>query len=176
MKKIVGVIIFDKLTILDAIGPIQVFESTKDNNNSDLYKVITIGKNEGIIKTGHNGEGTKITVDYTFKNCPKLDILLIPGGMGTRTLINDQEFINELKKLVETTPIIATVCTGALLLGKTGFLNKKIATTNKIAFDYVSEQVPEALWIREARWINEIKEERKIKKKILIFDFIIIFL
>jgi len=84
--------------------------------------------------------GPAVNVDYTFSEAPTLDLLVIPGGGGTRTLVKDQDFLSSLKKLAGSAPRVATICTGSALLAKTGLLDGVKATSNKQASQWVSAQ------------------------------------
>lgn len=84
-------------------------------------------------------------------------ILLIPGGLGTRNLVNDQKFINKVKILAEKSETVFSVCTGSALLAKTGILKNKRATSNKQFWDWVISQDKDVIWIRKARWVVDGK-------------------
>jgi len=84
-------------------------------------------------------------------------VLLIPGGMGTRKLVEDKSFINHLKNLSEKAIYVLSVCTGSALLAKTGLLKGKNATSNKMAFDWVCGIDCDVSWVRQARWVSDGK-------------------
>ena len=138
-KKNVGIFIFDNVEILDFSGPYEVFSSVRLSTKSraDIYNIpapfytFTISEKRKEVTTSG---GLKIISNYNFNNYPKLDILIIPGGIGTRKLLCNKivlDWISSNKSL----PIIASVCTGVLLLAKNGMLHKKKATTHWGAFD-----------------------------------------
>ena len=136
MKKInVGILIFNEVEVLDFTGPYEVFSRTRiekgaesrRSDDSAPFKVFTVSvKEEIIIATG----GLKIFSDYTFKNFPKIDILVIPGGLGTRALLNNEDVLNWIKSVSNEAEITSSVCTGSLLLAKAGLLDNKRATTH----------------------------------------------
>lgn len=136
MKKInVGILIFNEVEVLDFAGPFEVFSRTRiekgaesrRSDDSAPFKVFTVSvKEEIIIATG----GLKIFSDYTFKNFPKIDILVIPGGLGTRALLNNEDVLNWIKSVSNEAEITSSVCTGSLLLAKAGLLDNKRATTH----------------------------------------------
>jgi putative intracellular protease/amidase len=84
-------------------------------------------------------------------------IILIPGGMGTRTLVNDKDFIRQIKSLSEKAHYVLTVCTGSALLAKTGLLNGMKATSNKKVFEWSSSNGAEVIWVKQARWVKDGK-------------------
>ena len=136
MKKInVGILIFNEVEVLDFAGPYEVFSRTRlekgaesrKSNDSAPFKVFTVSVNDKTIKaTG----GLKVISDYTFFNSPKIDILIIPGGYGTRPLLNNEDVLNWIKSISNDSEIISSVCTGSLLLAKAGLLDGKRATTH----------------------------------------------
>ena len=136
MKKInVGILIFNEVEVLDFAGPYEVFSRVRTNkgaesrrsNDSAPFNTFTVSLDDNHIKaTG----GLKIISDYNFVNCPNIDILVIPGGYGTRPLLNNEELLTWIKNVSETAKITSSVCTGALLLAKSGLLEEKRATTH----------------------------------------------
>lgn len=136
MKKInVGILIFNEVEVLDFAGPYEVFSRTRlekgaesrKSNDSAPFKVFTVSVNDKTIKaTG----GLKVISDYTFLNSPKIDILIIPGGYGTRPLLNNEDVLNWIKSISNDSEITSSVCSGALLLAKAGLLDGKRATTH----------------------------------------------
>jgi putative intracellular protease/amidase len=81
----------------------------------------------------------------------KHEVLIIPGGKGTRILVDDNEFIQELKNIVEKSTWCLTVCTGSALLAKTGLLDNCEATSNKRAFEWVKANGKNVNWRYKAR-------------------------
>lgn len=152
---------------LDLWGPIQAFqvafavnpdEPTKPDSSKPLYKVITIGKTKGPIATG-SGAGPAVMVDHSFSDDVEYDILLIPGGQGTRDLVNDAGFIDSLKAACGKADIIATVCTGSGLLARTGILDDKVATSNKATWSWALELGSKVKWNVEPRWVDLVDAE-----------------
>ena len=83
------------------------------------------------------------------------DVLLIPGGIGTRKEMANPQFLAELKRLAEASRIVATVCTGSFLLARTGLLDGRKATSNKRVFQLVKSNAPKVQSIEKARWVEE---------------------
>ena len=138
-RKNVGIFIFDNVEILDFSGPYEVFSSVRLSikSRADIYNIpapfytFTISEKQKEITTSG---GLKITSNYNFNNYPKLDILIIPGGVGTRKLLLNKVVLDWISSN-KSVPIIASVCTGVLLLAKSGMLKNKKATTHWGAFD-----------------------------------------
>lgn len=152
----VGVVLFDGFTVLDPYGPIQAFGSCLQNEPDGkrfcMYQMFTLGMQTGLVQSSQE---TATQVDYCFEDAPPRDILLVPGGPGTRKLVNDEAFINSLKQASERSTITATVCTGAALLARTGLLDRRPATSNKMAWDWVIQQGPLVDWQKEPRWVDD---------------------
>lgn len=161
--KTVAALIFKGMAPLDLFGPIQVFnvactpredDSTKPDTAKPLYKVITVGKESGLVATGANGAGPVVVAEHGIKDDFDFDILLVPGGGGTRTLVADPEFINALSAACERADVVASVCTGAALLAQTKILDNKAATSNKTAWNWVLTQGESVDWDPTPRWVD----------------------
>ncbi|MDR1285019.1 MAG: DJ-1/PfpI family protein [Campylobacteraceae bacterium] len=135
------ILLFDDFETLDAFGPVEVFGKVDE---FDLHYVSFGG---GIIR---DANGVKI---YTtpIENID-VDIVLIPGGKGTRVLVNDENFIRKLFEICNKSRYCLSVCTGCALLAKTGLIDGKEATTNKKAFEWVASQSSHVNWVKNARW------------------------
>jgi putative intracellular protease/amidase len=152
----VAVVLFDGFTVLDVYGPVQAFASCRvqqaDGTRQPLFRLFSMAASAGVVKPG---EGPPSYAEYSFVDAPDYDILLIPGGFGTRTAVNNEAFLKHLAEASQRTSITATVCTGSALLARTGLLDGRPATSNKIAWDWVVQQGPRVKWVRKARWVDD---------------------
>ena len=164
----VAALLFENMAPLDLFGPIQVFNVACDpdakrpsmpDTTKPLYRVITIGKEKGPIATGRGGAGPVVVAEYNIDDNVDFDILLIPGGGGTRALVDDRGFVASLTAACNKAKIVASVCTGAALLSKTGLLDQKPATSNKTAWDWVVRQREGVDWDSSPRWVDLIDKE-----------------
>lgn len=89
--------------------------------------------------------------------CRPNSVLVIPGGQGTRKLVNDDIFISKLRTLCQSAEYVLSICTGSVLLAKTGELDNRKATSNKKAFEWVQSVSSNVNWIRKARWVVDGK-------------------
>jgi len=139
-------ILFDEFETLDVFGPVEILGRLGEDFHLNFYSL-----NGGIIKSSQE-------VPVYTKPLPSLNqenyILMIPGGLGTRKLVEDDVFLERLKTLSLDAEYILTICTGSILLAKTGFLDGKNATTNKRVFKW-TQHFPEVKWIRKARWVKD---------------------
>ena len=128
----VGILVFPEVEVLDFCGPFEVFSATRldENRRRDEpapYEVILVAeKTETVFATGR----LKVVPDHTLDDCPPLDVLVVPGGWGTRREMNNERLIDWLRQRGHEVTTLTSVCTGSLLLGKAGLLNGKRATTH----------------------------------------------
>ena len=161
MKKInVGILIFDEVEVLDFAGPFEVFsrtrllkgaESRRSYDSAPFYPFTISIDTKPLTATG----GLKIIADYTFNNFPKIDILIVPGGYGTRTLLNNESLLKWIKSVSDKANITASVCTGSLLLAKAGLLEGKRATTHWGAIKALKSISKNICVISDRRVVND---------------------
>ena len=126
MTRNVAILIFDEVEVLDFCGPFEVFGVTGRNETPKPFNVYTVGEKSPI--SARNGLSVNPT--YTLENCLQPDILLVPGGSGTRREMNNAHIINWIKEQFPKVELMLSVCTGALMLGKAGLLDGLSATTH----------------------------------------------
>ena len=148
-KMILGMVVFEGFQLLDTFGPLEMFGALKDK-----VTIYMIGEKAGNIKSS---AGPAVAVDYTFENAPKLDIVMIPGGMGTRREVNNAPFLASFKSMAEATPHVASICTGSAVLAKTGLIDGLKATTNKRSYKWATSQGEKVKWVAQARWVEDGK-------------------
>jgi transcriptional regulator GlxA family with amidase domain len=146
-----GVVLFKGFELLDVFGPLEAWGMLAVTGQC---KVTTVAQRSGAVTSA---QGPKAIADYGFADCPHLDLILIPGGTGTREGISNQVLLDWLKARAEKAEVVTTVCTGTAILARTGLLDGHRATTNKRAFKWVAEQGPKVNWVREARWVEDGK-------------------
>lgn len=142
MKKNVAIFVFDEVEVLDFAGPFEVFSVTEARRNRDVFNVFLCAESRGTVRAVN---GLKILADYTLEDCPAPDVLIVPGGFGTRALLNKPALLEWLRRKSRTAEIVASVCTGALLLAKAGLLDGLRITTHHGALDLLRELAPTAV-------------------------------
>ncbi|MDF1684229.1 MAG: DJ-1/PfpI family protein [Legionellaceae bacterium] len=145
--KTLGVLLFDGFEVLDVFGPLEMFGQLPRD-----IKTVLISEHQGLIKSA---QGQQVMSDFDFKHAPDLDVLLIPGGMGTRSEVYNQSLIAWIKSQSTQVELTLSVCTGAALLAKAGVLDGRRATTNILAFDWVAEQGGSVDWVKDVRWVDD---------------------
>jgi transcriptional regulator GlxA family with amidase domain len=148
----VDILLFNAFETLDAMGPAEVFGRFPELYTLSCRSLPRLPE-AGMVRSGQNIEFAVTPISGADAG----GILLVPGGMGTRPLVKDEKYVAELKKICEAASYVLTVCTGSALLAKTGLLDKRCATTNKIAFDWVSSQGKDVKWLKHARWVVDGK-------------------
>ena len=127
----IGILIFDGAEELDFVGPWEVFtmanELRKRAGEAPPHDVMLIAEREGAIRCA---KGMRVLPDVTTANCPALDVILIPGGQGTRREVNNKPLLEWIAKTAAGCQWITSVCTGALLLAAAGPASGKRVTTH----------------------------------------------
>jgi putative intracellular protease/amidase len=118
----IAIALFDQVTALDAVGPYEVLQRLPD------AQLKFVGHQKGEIRTDNGFLG--MTVDHTFDELPSPEIVLVPGGIGTRALVHDQVILDWIRGAHETSRYTTSVCTGSLLLAAAGILDGLDATTH----------------------------------------------
>jgi len=150
MRK-VAILIFDEVEVLDFCGPFEVFAVTGARTEEKPFEVFTVAE-VGLPITARNGLSVNPT--FTFANCPQADILIIPGGYGTRPLMHNQTVLDWIKAQATNAEIVMSVCTGALLLAKIGLLDGLSATTHWGALDLLRDVAPKTTVKPDMRFVD----------------------
>jgi transcriptional regulator GlxA family with amidase domain len=141
----VGVVLFEGFELLDVFGPLEIFGALPDR-----FTIVLIGPSEGPVASN---QGPRAVCDFGYFDAPTCDIVLVPGGQGTRSLVGDEAFLGWLSSWAEEVEYLTSVCTGAAVLAAAGLLEGRRATTNKAAFRWVESAGAGVEWIPEARWV-----------------------
>ncbi|NVN93016.1 MAG: DJ-1/PfpI family protein [Desulfuromonadales bacterium] len=140
-RKIVGIVVFDNVEVLDFSGPFEVFSATRFNEEkrreepSPFDVLLVAEKGETITATG----GMRVIADHSFVDCPALDILCVPGGWGTRREMENSVMLEWLRARAAQVELLTSVCTGSMLLGFAGLLDGHRATTHWRSLDWMRE-------------------------------------
>jgi transcriptional regulator GlxA family with amidase domain len=145
----VGALVFPGFELLDVFGPLEMFGL--------LYERATITLVAAAPGPVVSAQGPSCVAETAFRGDLGLDVLLIPGGRGTRPLVQDEAFLLELGRQCAAARIVASVCTGSALLAKAGVLDGLRATTNKRAYAWATANGPRVRWVAQARWVEDGK-------------------
>jgi len=143
----VGIVIFDQVEVLDVAGPFEAFSVTRLNEERRLeqsspFRILLVSERKGQVSAIG---GLRFTPDVTIDDCPALDLLIVPGGWGTRKEVKNDTLLRWIADRAAKTRLTASVCTGSSLLGKAGLLDRREATTHWRAFDFLRDAAPTAL-------------------------------
>lgn len=145
-SRTLGTVLFPGFELLDTFGPLEMF-----GNMHGVVDVVMVSEHGGAVKSG---QGPSVVTEHSFAACPKLDMILVPGGMSTRTEVDNPAMVAFLKERSAAAEVVMSVCSGAALLARAGVLDGLRATTNKMFFHEIAGQAPQVDWVREARWVD----------------------
>lgn len=140
-KTPLNVFLFEGFETIDAMGPVEMLAY------AGVYDIRFYGMIAGVVKSA---QGVPVAVEAVEKADPE-GLLLLPGA-APQWLKLPPEFFTRVKTLAEQAPWVLTVCTGSVLLGRTGLLNGRRATTNKNAVPMALKTLPSVRWQKSARW------------------------
>jgi transcriptional regulator GlxA family with amidase domain len=149
----VGVLLFPEVELLDYCGPLEVFTVAARLLERPIpsLHVFTIAEREGPLKTR---AGSRVLPDYTLESHPRIDILVVPGGWGTRREVDNAQLISWIGGVMATAQITASVCTGVFLLARTGRLGRREVTTHWASLDRLATDFPELIVASGVRWVD----------------------
>jgi transcriptional regulator GlxA family with amidase domain len=143
-RKRVGVVLFENIEVLDFCGPFEVFSATrlseeKRREEPSPFEVLLVAEHPEPVTTTGN---MKVIPHCTFENCPRLHVLVVPGGWGTRKELNNPIMLEWLRTRAAEVETLTSVCTGSMLLGFAGLLNGLHATTHWRSLDWMRDSFP----------------------------------
>ena len=125
----IGLVIFPRVTQLDLTGPVQVFSSMPGAQVHLIWKRIEPVPSDSVLT---------LTPTISFADCPQLDVICVPGGLGTNDMINDEEVLDFVRRQAKSAKYITSVCTGSLVLGAAGLLQGYKAATHWTAVEFLA--------------------------------------
>jgi transcriptional regulator GlxA family with amidase domain len=143
-RKRVGILVFPQVEVLDFCGPFEVFSVTRldeaaRREQPSPFEVLLVAEGpEPVTATG----GLRVIPDVTLEACPALDVLVVPGGWGTRSEIENARLLGWIAERGRQVQTLTSVCTGSMLLGRAGLLDGRHATTHWRALPWMRESFP----------------------------------
>ena len=125
MRKTIGIVVYPEMEELDFVGPLEVFGAMARLDSE--WQVATIAESRGSVKAFY---GLKVSADHSFEDAPPLDVVLVPGGLGSRREVDNPRMIQYVQKAGRQASYVTSVCTGAFILHAAGFISGKRATTH----------------------------------------------
>ena len=159
-RRSVGILLFDDVEVLDFAGPFEVFSRARlepgvEARRSEAtapFTVFTVARTRRPVRAIG---GLEVTPSASFADAPGIDLLLVPGGFGTRALLEDREVLEWIQHVAAKAELVTSVCTGALLLAKAGLLRGRRATTHWAALDLLDQLGCGVTVERAARWVDD---------------------
>lgn len=156
-RKQVGILLFENIEVLDFCGPFEVFSVTRLNEDKrreqpSPFNVFLVAESKAPVVT--TGE-MKVLPDFDLDDCPRMDILVVPGGWGTRQEMHNEHLLRWIAGRSVQVESLASVCTGALLLGKAGLLDGKRATTHWRSLDWMQELFPKTTVEKKLHFVED---------------------
>ena len=143
----VAVLLFDGVEIIDYAGPWEVFGQAG-------FKIFTVAENAKPIDAVF---GQKLIPDYAFADAPRSDVVLVPGGGGSRQAMENPAVLKWLQQSAQRSEHVISVCTGALILAKAGLLDGLTATTFHSALDLLAQAAPKTRVVNDQRYVDNGK-------------------
>lgn len=122
----IGILLFDGVEELDAVGPWEVLSWWVRNYPEDGFAVAMVSRQGGLVRCA---KGLAVQAEYSFADAPQWEVLIHPGGAGTRPLARDAKHLDWVREQRATVPLMTSVCTGSLVYAAAGLLKNRPATT-----------------------------------------------
>lgn len=148
----IGIFLFDDVEELDAVGPYEVLAHWTQAHPKDGYSVLTFSVDGESVKAA---KGLVIGAQHSVSNLPALDILLHPGGRGTRPLMRDADHLDWIRHMHESVSVMTSVCTGSLVLAAAGLLSGRPATTYWSALNLLKDTDPTIELRPDDRYVDD---------------------
>jgi transcriptional regulator GlxA family with amidase domain len=152
MSRHIGIVLFDGVEELDAVGPWEVFAAWCRFWPDDGFEVSTLSRTGGPVACN---KGLTIVAHHSFADAPTYDVVLHPGGQGTRPLMRDDEHLDWVRKRRAEVSLMTSVCTGSLVFAKAGLLEGRPATTYWGALESLSTSDPSIEVRPDDRWVDD---------------------
>jgi len=146
-QKTLGAILYPDFELLDLYGPLEMFGSLEG-----ACRIVTVSDEVGAVAST---QGPKTLAEYSYADCPALDLILLPGGWGTLAELENESLLSFLRERSETAEYTMSVCSGSAILARAGLLDGRRATSNKQLFKLATMQSDKVDWVEQARWVED---------------------
>jgi len=147
----VAILLFDRVDVLDFAGPFEVFSVCRLADGSHPFAVYTVAEKAGPIAARN---ALQVTPAHTLETCPQPDLVVVPGGYGSRELMTNPLILEWLRQMATTAELVLSVCSGALVLAKAGLLDGLEATTHHGVLDLLASVAPRTQVRRDVRVVD----------------------
>jgi putative intracellular protease/amidase len=143
-----GAIFYPGFELLDIYGPLEMFGSL----GPDRLRIVTVAEKPGPVASA---QGPETVATHGYDDCPKLDLLILPGGIGTLRELGNAATHEFLRARARSAEVTMSVCSGSAILAKAGLLDGRRATSNKVFFELATSQSDKVEWVQAARWVED---------------------
>lgn len=150
-----GILLFPRVEVLDFCGPFEVLSVTRLDEARRLetrspFEVLLVAETADVVTTTG---GMRVVPDHTLTSCPPLDLLVVPGGWGTRSAVDNRALIDWIAARGGGVETLTSVCTGAFLLAQAGLLHGKRATTHWRSLERLRDTYPNVHVVPDRHWV-----------------------
>ncbi|MBA4067534.1 MAG: AraC family transcriptional regulator [Isosphaera sp.] len=156
-RLVTGVLVFPDVEVLDFCGPFEVFSVTRRDparrreEPSPFDAFLVAETADPVAASG----GMRVLPAHTFATCPPLDVLVVPGGWGTRREADNPRLVGWVARQAAGARLVTSVCTGSFLLGAAGLLRGRRATTHWASLDRMRAAFPDVRVDERAQWVED---------------------
>lgn len=145
-QRTLGALFYPGFELLDMYGPLEMFGSL-----ADAVRIVSVAAEAGPVASA---QGPRALADVGFDDCPELELIVLPGGIGTLAALDDDRLLDFLRERCPRAEVTMSICTGSALLARAGLLDGLRATSNKQFFELARSQGDAVDWIEKARWVD----------------------
>ena len=148
-----GAVLYPGFELLDVFGPLEMFTALP----ADMLEVVMIVQKKGAVRAGSMSQAPtpQVIAEFDFNDAPDLDLILLPGGVGTVPELENESLLSFLRERSAKAQITSSVCSGSALLAKAGVLDGHRATSNKQFFSLATGASNRVTWVERARWVDD---------------------
>ena len=145
--KTLGAILYNDFELLDLYGPLEMFGALPG-----YFNIVTVSDEAGPVAST---PGPQSLAEYSYADCPPLDLILLPGGYGTVPELENHALLDFLRERSAEAQYTMSVCSGSAILARAGLLDGRRATSNKQLFRLATQQSDKVEWVEQARWVED---------------------
>lgn len=142
-----GAVLYEDFELLDLYGPLEMF-----GNVGRELRIVTVAETAGAVRSA---QGPATVAEHGYDGHPPLDLVLVPGGLGTFPQLENPATLDFIRKVAASAEVLMSVCSGSALLARAGVLDGRRATSNKLFFSLAAGQSDQVNWVEEARWVED---------------------